>query len=116
MANDTRETRLRRMAKRRGLELVKCRRRDPLAIGFGRFCLLDRWDAACVVGVQRGAGFTLIDAPASRGGAERFGAWLTLDTVERVLEGWGLLTNGGASRNASGSVRRQAQVPLQARL
>ncbi len=85
MATDTRETRLRRAAKRRGLMLVKSRRRDPGAIGYGRFCLKDRWDAARVVGVERGVGFTLIGAPANRGGAERFGAWLTLDAVERLL-------------------------------
>lgn len=97
MANDARETRLRRMAKRRGLEMVKNRRRDPGAIGYQRYCLRDQWDASRVVGVLQGAGFTLVDAPASRGGAERFGAWLTLDAVERVLEDWGLQKAGSAT-------------------
>jgi hypothetical protein len=32
-----RENRLRRMAERQGLRLVKSRRRDPLAIDFGRY-------------------------------------------------------------------------------
>lgn len=116
MANDARETRLRRMAQRRGLQLVKNRRRDPGAIGYGRFCLRDKWDTGRVVGVVRGAGFTLVDAPAGRGGAERFGAWLTLDVVERVLEAWGLPASAGASPAVSASAPRQAQVPLQARL
>lgn len=32
-----RENRLRRMAERQGLRLVKSRRRDPLAVDFGRY-------------------------------------------------------------------------------
>ena len=36
-----RENRLRRMAERQGLRVVKSRRRDPLARGFGTFTLLD---------------------------------------------------------------------------
>lgn len=36
-----RENRLRRMAERQGLQLVKSRRRDPLAIGYGGFMLVD---------------------------------------------------------------------------
>ncbi len=32
-----RENRLRRMARRQGLRLVKSRRRDPLAIGYGLY-------------------------------------------------------------------------------
>ena len=35
-----RENRLRRMAERQGLSLVKCRRRDPRAVGFGRYALV----------------------------------------------------------------------------
>lgn len=37
----SRETRLRRMAERQGLRLVKSRLRDPHAIGFGCYALLD---------------------------------------------------------------------------
>ncbi len=37
----TRETRLRRMADRQGLRLVKSRRRDPHAIDYGGFMLVD---------------------------------------------------------------------------
>lgn len=40
-ADKTRETRLRRMAERQGLRLVKSRLRDPNAIGFGKYTLLD---------------------------------------------------------------------------
>ncbi len=36
-----RENRLRRMAKRQGLELQKSRRRDPKAYDFGGFMLVD---------------------------------------------------------------------------
>lgn len=39
MTDDVRENRLRRMAKRQGLELVKSRRRDPRAIDFGVYWL-----------------------------------------------------------------------------
>ena len=35
-----RENRLRRMAERQGLRLVKSRRRDPLALDYGRYWLL----------------------------------------------------------------------------
>jgi hypothetical protein len=35
-----RENRLRRMAERQGLRLVKSRRRDPRAIDYGTYCLM----------------------------------------------------------------------------
>jgi hypothetical protein len=35
-----RENRLRRMAERQGLRLLKCRRRDPLSIGYGLYELV----------------------------------------------------------------------------
>jgi len=81
-----RENRLRLAAQRQGLALVKSRRRDPRAIGHGCYCLVDRW-APRVVGVLPGGGFGLVDAPAARGGAERFAAWMSLETVERLLVG-----------------------------
>jgi hypothetical protein len=39
--NKIRENRLRRMAKRQGLALAKSRRRDPNALGFGLFMVVD---------------------------------------------------------------------------
>jgi hypothetical protein len=41
MNSKTRENRLRRMAERQGLKLLKSRRRDPMAIGFRTFGLVD---------------------------------------------------------------------------
>jgi hypothetical protein len=45
MANHdkTRETRIRRMAKRQALDLVKSRTRDPRAVDYGCFMLTDPW-------------------------------------------------------------------------
>jgi len=40
-AEKVRENRLRRMAERQGLRLVKSRRRDPRAIDFGAYMLTD---------------------------------------------------------------------------
>lgn len=40
-ADKVRENRLRRMAERQGLRLVKSRRRDPRAVGFGMYQLDD---------------------------------------------------------------------------
>ena len=81
-----REMQLRRAAERQGLKLVKSRRRDPRAIGYGRWCLVSRWGEERVVGLVSG-GLELVAAPAGRGGAERFAAWLTLYVVERFLNG-----------------------------
>jgi len=41
-----RENKLRRIAERQGLQLVKSRRRDPLAIDFGRYWLVGEEDGA----------------------------------------------------------------------
>lgn len=41
MADKIRENRLRRMAERQGLRLVKSRRRDPRALGYGTYMLVD---------------------------------------------------------------------------
>jgi hypothetical protein len=56
-----RENRLRRMAERQGLVLHKSRRRDPLALDFGMFQLVDADTNALVVGevAQRGYGANL---------------------------------------------------------
>lgn len=37
----TRENRLRRMAERQGLQLVKSRRRDPRALGYGLYMIIE---------------------------------------------------------------------------
>jgi hypothetical protein len=84
MANDTVETRLRRMASRRGLALVKSRRRDPGAIGFGMFHLRELGSER-VIGVLPGGGLRLVQANASEGGALRFAAWFSLANAERIL-------------------------------
>ena len=60
-----REVRLRRMAERQRLSVEKCRRRDPLAIGFGTYR---------IVGPRGGV---------VAGHPERYG--LTLDDVEAFL-------------------------------
>jgi hypothetical protein len=41
MARTSREARMRRMAKRQGLQLIKSRLRDPRAIGYGRWWVSD---------------------------------------------------------------------------
>jgi hypothetical protein len=64
----TREIRLRRTADRRGLRLEKSRRRDPLAVDFAKYWLLDLATGAVV------AGASAIGRP----------AW-TLDQVEEYL-------------------------------
>ena len=44
------ENRVRRMAERQGLKLVKSRRRDPRALGFGKYMLVDAHTNAVVAG------------------------------------------------------------------
>lgn len=68
MARTTRESRLRRAAERQGFRLRKSRRRDPRAIGYGRYQLV----------------------PAGRKGGVGYGSGdmdykLTLDEVEKAL-------------------------------
>ena len=47
-----RENRLRRVAKRRGLRLLKSRLKDPKAVGFGGFMLIDVGTNVAVLGEQ----------------------------------------------------------------
>ena len=68
-AEKIRENRARRAAERQGLRLVKSRRRDPRAIGYGGYMLVDAYRNAAVHGE--------IDSPRA----------LTLDEVERYLSG-----------------------------
>ena len=53
MSASVQENRLRRMAKRQGLRLVKARRRDPLALDYGRFSLVDAASGEVVLGGTR---------------------------------------------------------------
>jgi hypothetical protein len=46
-----RENRLRRMAKRQGLQLLKSRARDPRAIGYGGYMLVDSSHVAVLGGM-----------------------------------------------------------------
>lgn len=66
----SRETRLRRMADRQGLRLEKSRRRDPRAVDFGAYMLVDMQTNAVVAGTGE------IGRP----------HW-SLDDVERYLTG-----------------------------
>jgi hypothetical protein len=65
-----RENRLRRMASRQGLAIRKSRTRDPRAIDYGRWAIIDPYADAVVAGTEA------IGRP----------HW-TLDDVERYLEG-----------------------------
>jgi hypothetical protein len=56
-----RENRLRRMADRQGLQLVKSRRRDPRATDYGRYALIDPFTNTIVVGATERFEFTLDD-------------------------------------------------------
>jgi hypothetical protein len=47
-----RENRLRRMADRQGLQLVKSRRRDPRAIDYGGYMLVDPRTNSVVAGAE----------------------------------------------------------------
>ena len=50
MTGNVRENRLRRMAKRQGFRLVKSRRRDPRAIDYGGYMIVDLQTNAVVAG------------------------------------------------------------------
>jgi hypothetical protein len=50
-----RENRLRRVAERRGMKLLKSRRRDPDAIDFGGFMLVDAYTNAVIEGATHHA-------------------------------------------------------------
>lgn len=61
----SREDRLRRTAARRGLLLEKCRRRDPLAIGYGTYQLIKaendsgHWRSRTIVAGDRDGNYGL---------------------------------------------------------
>jgi hypothetical protein len=57
-AEKTRENRLRRMARRQGLDLQKSHRRDPRALDYGGYQLIDRGSNSLVLGELAGNGFS----------------------------------------------------------
>ena len=60
-----RENKLRRMAHRQGLTLVKSRRRDTRALDYGTYALMDpRDNAVALSGHESGYGLTLDDVEA----------------------------------------------------
>ena len=76
--NTTRETRLRRAADRQGLRLERSRRRDPRAIDYDRYWLLDLATGDVV------AGASPIGRPAWD--LDQIETWLTSDPKERPHE------------------------------
>ncbi len=60
-AEKVREARLRRMAERRGLKLVKSRRRDPLAVDYGRYVIADPDTNRPIAGELGSAGAMALD-------------------------------------------------------
>lgn len=56
-ADKTRENRLRRMARRQGLDLQKSRRRDPRALDYGGYQLIDQGSSSLVFGETAGTAF-----------------------------------------------------------
>lgn len=66
-AEKVRENRLRQKAKRMGLSVLKSRRRDPQALDFGLFMIVDAYTNGALVG------------------SGPFGADMSLDDVETFL-------------------------------
>ncbi|MGW0048371.1 hypothetical protein [Nocardia cyriacigeorgica] len=61
-AEKVRENRLRRAAARQGLQLEKCRARDPRALGFGTYRLADAFTGTVRASAGRsGYGLSLAD-------------------------------------------------------
>jgi hypothetical protein len=56
-----RENRLRRVAARRGIRLVKSRRRDERALDFGRYWLIDNRSGTALAGGDWGTGLDEIE-------------------------------------------------------
>jgi hypothetical protein len=72
------ENRLRRMAARQGLELRKTRRRDPLALDYGRYQLVE---------IRTGAEATVPDGDEHGLTLEQAERWLTTDRDKRTTKG-----------------------------
>jgi hypothetical protein len=77
-AERVRENRLRRMADRQGLRLVKSRRRDPRAVDYGGYMLVDQATGKVVAGA----------GPIGRPtwDLDQVEAWLTSDPKERPIK------------------------------
>jgi hypothetical protein len=69
-AEKVRENRLRRMAERQGLTLVKSRRRDPRALDYDMWMIVDPTTNVVVAGAETGRAAMTID---------QVEAWLTSD-------------------------------------
>lgn len=68
-ADKVMENRLRRVAKRQGLELKKTRRRDSRAYDYGTYALIDPNTNALVAGdINSGYGLSLHEVEAALGG------------------------------------------------
>ena len=65
------ENRVRRALHRQGYSLVKCRARDPRAIGFGQYFITDRRTNSVVAGGATQGGFDLTLDDAERWAFER---------------------------------------------
>jgi hypothetical protein len=60
-----RENRLRRRAERQGCRLLKSRRRDPYAVDYGTYMLVDaETNSVVALGLERGYGLSLDDVEA----------------------------------------------------
>jgi hypothetical protein len=70
-ADKVRENRLRRMAERQGLRLQKSRRRDPRALDFGRYWLVDMETGVLDQRIEQRHGIELEDVEAWLTGEER---------------------------------------------
>lgn len=66
-ADKVRENRLRRMADRQGLRLEKSRRRDPRAIDFGAFWLVDSTTNMVEAGGENGMDIDAVEAALEEG-------------------------------------------------
>jgi hypothetical protein len=72
------ENRLRRMAARQGLELRKTKRRDPMALDYGRYRLVD---------IRTGAEATVPDGDEHGLTLDQAERWLTTARDERTTKG-----------------------------
>jgi hypothetical protein len=103
------ENRLRHAAARQGLRLAKSRRRDPRALGYGSYMLVDDATNAVVVwGLDSGYGLDLADVAHAMWGEDGTGCRVHLDADE--LPG-GRLIAGAVSSRCGGDRRRRARHP-----
>jgi hypothetical protein len=95
MPRKTQEDRVRRIAARIGLKLIKNRHVKKT------YCLRPVWDATHVVAILSDGGFELASTTIER--RQHVASWLPLNAIERILPE----LRGGVERRAQGrSVRR----------